>query len=321
MSTDEAAALLELSRRAEWAFPTSFSNTAIVRPGAEVWLEPMSAERPAFAEAATTLMANGDEHGAAELGANVWRLWLMAGDLEGGRAFLSSVLDRGTGRPTRPTRPRALAMYGDALLAIKQGDREGSRERARAALETATEVEDDEGKVLGLLGLSRVAFEDGDFPLARSFAERSRELARGLGPAMSQAPLHMLAQSIRMSGDDELAAELFEESLALNRRIGDEGMVSVELYNLGHVEAHRGNIEAAARYFSEAAERTNLDDPYDAAVTDLTFAVVALGRGERERARELFDRARGALDRLGAHLPQDDSYELERLERQLARMD
>lgn len=318
MSDDEAAALLELSRRAEWAFPTSFSNTAIVRPGAEAWLEPMSAERPALAEAATTLMANGDELGAAELAAIVWRLWLMAGDIAGGRAFLSSVLDQGTGRPTRP---RALALYGDALLAIKQGDREGSRDRARAALETATEVEDDEGKVLGLLGLCRVAFEDGDFFLARSFAERSRELARGLAPAMSQAPLHMLAQSIRMSGDDELAAELLQESLALNRRIGDEGMVSVELYNLGHVEAHRGNIEAAERCFSEAAERANLEDPYGAAVTDLTFAVIAFGRGERERARELFDRARAALGELGANLPQDDRSELERLERQLARAD
>ena len=61
----------------------------------------------------------------------------------------------------------------------------------------------------------------------------------------------MQAQGTRFTGDFEQAAALFEESLALNRRIGDLGMVGVELHNLGHVEIHRGNIDQAERYFVE----------------------------------------------------------------------
>jgi hypothetical protein len=206
MNAEETQRLLELSREAEWAFPTSFSNSAIVG-GSEGWVERLSAERPAFARAAHVLVERGNEEAATELAANVWRLWLMAGDRAGGRAFLASVLDAGA---RRPSRARALALYGDALLAIKQGDVEGSRERAQEALDVATVVDDAEGKVLGLLGLSRVVAEERDCERARSLAHRARELARGLKPAMSQAPLHMLAQSVRMSGDHEGAAPLFE---------------------------------------------------------------------------------------------------------------
>lgn len=315
MNNQEAQRLLELSREAEWAFPTSFSNSNLVHPGGETWLERVSAERPAFAEAAAFLALSGDEEDAVELAANVWRLWLLVPDLGGGRSFLALVLEAGTGRPSRP---RALALYGDALFAIKQGDLEASRARAQAALEVATEVGDAEGKVLGLLGLSRVAFEDGDHERARSFAEEARELARGLEPAMEQAPLHMLAQSVRASGDRDRAAPLFEESLALNRRIGDQRMISVELFNLGHVEARRGNVDAAERCFAGAAERADPNDPYDAAMTDFNRAVVAFGRGDRERTAELLDRARSTLDELGAEVPTDDRSELEWLERQLA---
>ena len=315
MNTEEAERFLKLSREANWAFPTSFSNSAIVRPGGEVWVERLSAERPAFAQAARVLVRSGDEDAAAELAANVWRLWLMANDLDGGRALLASVLDAGT---PIPSRARALALYGDALFAIKQGKLVESRDRAQAALDAATETGDLDGRVLGLLGLSRATFEQGDITGARSFAAEARELARGLEPAMSQAPLHMLAQSVRASGDLDDAASLFEESLALNRRIGDEGMVLVELHNLGHVEARRGRVDAAERCFSEAAERADFDDPYDAALTHFNQAVVAFGRGDRGRAAELLGRAKATLDELDAEMPSDDRSEFEWLEERLA---
>ncbi|HET7869617.1 MAG TPA: hypothetical protein VFM85_04795 [Actinomycetota bacterium] len=53
-------------------------------------------------------------------------------------------------------------------------------------------------------------------------------------------------------------------------------------------------------------------------MTDFNRAVVAFGRGDRERAAELLHRARSTLDELGADVPTDDRSELEWLERQLA---
>jgi tetratricopeptide (TPR) repeat protein len=110
-----------------------------------------------------------------------------------------------------------------------QGAREDSRERSEESLEAAHMVQDPEALALAHLGLSRVAFLDGDYERARSLAAQAREFAQALDPALGQAPLHMYAQSTRFTGDYEQAAALFEESLALNRRLHDVGMVGVEL--------------------------------------------------------------------------------------------
>jgi tetratricopeptide (TPR) repeat protein len=257
---DTAKRLLKRSREVEWAFPTSFSNTILVRSADSAWLQGLSAERHGVAEAAGLLLRNGDEAAALELVANTWRAWLPVRDLDGGRAFLASILEAGSGRPY-PW--RAHALYGDSVFAIKLGDLDASRASAQAALTTGAEVGDAEGQLLGLLGLSRVAFEEGNHERAESLAEEARELGREVKASMSQAPQHMLAQSVRASGDLDRAARLFEESLMLNRQIEDEGMISVELFNLGHVEARRGNIDAAEHLFVEAAERIDPSDRDD----------------------------------------------------------
>jgi ABC-type sugar transport system ATPase subunit len=140
---------------------------------------------------------------------------------------------------------------------------------------------------------------------AREHAAQARAFAQELGEAMGQAPLHAHAQALRLAGDYDTAAELFEQSLALNRRIGDHGMVIVELHNLGHVEIRRGNVEAAAAYFAQLPRS-------DTALTALNDAAVTLGRGERERARELLERVPAD------ELPADDLRELEWLRERLA---
>jgi len=187
MNQAEARRLLALSGEAEWAFPTSFANSIPLRGGDSRWIDRLSAQREALAQAARFLVDEGDEDAAVELAANVWRLWLRERDIDGGRGFLASALDVGTARPSPA---RALALYGDALLAIKQGDLEGSRRRSQSALDVATEIADPTGQVLGLVGLSRVAFESGEFERARSLAAEARRRAEGLDPAMSQAPLN-----------------------------------------------------------------------------------------------------------------------------------
>ena len=311
MDRDEAERLLGVSRRAEWAFPTSSSGSVLFEPGA-TWVEPLLAEREAMAEAARFLVANDEPDAAMELAANAWRLWLLAGDVAGGREVLASILDVD---PAPRSRWRAFAMYGDGLLAFRQGKREESRRRNEAALAAS---DDPEARVLGLLGLSRVALMEGDPERGRLLAGEARELARGMRPAMSQAPLHMLAQSTRMAGDLDTAAVLFEESLALNRRIGDPGMVVVELHNLGHVEAHRGNVDAAELHFAEAASSASPDDPYDAAMTNLGRGVVAFVRGDRDLAASLLAGARETFSAAGIDPAPDDAAELDRLERALA---
>jgi tetratricopeptide (TPR) repeat protein len=312
MSLEEARRLLERSREVRWRFPSSSGSPVLAEQDA--WAKQLLSEKESFAAAARLLSESGDDHEATELAANVWRLWVLARDPLEGRALLAAVLD---GREDEPSRAKALALYGDGLLAFMVGAHEDSRARSEASLEAARAVQDPEALALAHLGLSRVAFLDGEYDLARSLAAEAREFARTLEPALGQAPLHMHAQSTRLTGDYDRAAALFEESLALNRRLGDLGMVGVELHNLGHVEIHRGNIDAAERYFVECQELGASDDGFGAAMTRLNRAVVAFARGEDERARALLGDESLLVETDFFQAP-DDRFELDWLRERLA---
>ena len=120
----------------------------------------------------------------------------------------------------------------------------------------------------------------------------------------------MFAQSTRMMGDYDRAAALFTESLELNRLIGDPGMVAVELHNLGHVEMHRSNVDAAESRFAECARAASTDDPYDVSMTDLNHASVSFARGDPVGAAELLHRAVSGLEDNGMEPAPDDAFEI-----------
>ena len=120
-----------------------------------------------------------------------------------------------------------------------------------------------------------------------------------------------LPPGTRLAGDHAQAIELYNESLELNRRLGDAGMVGIELHNIGHVELHRGNIETAERCFAECAEIRNPDNPYDTAMTHLNNAALAFQRDDIEHANEALARTEATLDQAGIVLDPDDAFEVE----------
>jgi tetratricopeptide (TPR) repeat protein len=303
MTREEAQRLLALAREAK-----------LVGPDTATWIERLAPQREKLVEAARFLAENGEEEAAAELAANVWRVWHLSGDLAGGRQLLAGALDVGEGRPSRA---RALALYGDGALAFRAGAQTESQARNEAALEAARAVGDREAEALALVGLSRVAFRDGDYARVRSLAAEARELTRDLDAAAGVAPLHLLAAGTRLAGDHDEAIDLYTESLELNRRLGDSRMVGMELHNIGHVELHRGNVDAAERCFAECAVVRNHHDPYEAAMTHLNQAALAFAQGDRERAAELLRRTESTLDGVGMVLDPDDAFEVDWLRDQL----
>jgi tetratricopeptide (TPR) repeat protein len=249
------------------------------------------------------------------MAASVWRLWILSRDLAGGRSFVATVLDAA---PANPSRFRALTLYGDGLFAFWKGALGESRARNEAALADARAVRDPEATALACLGMSRVELSDGHPEQALAFATEALESARPLGVAMTQSPLHMCAQAHRAAGRFDEAAALFAESLDLNRRLGDEGMVVVELHNLGHAEIRRGRVDAAERAFEECARLGGADDPYGVAMNELNGAAVAFGRGDSKRARSLLDGAESKLTKLGVDPAADDQTEIRWLRAELA---
>jgi tetratricopeptide (TPR) repeat protein len=312
-SLNEARRLLELSGKVEWSFPSSSGRPA---SSDARWLERLLAERTSFPIAARQLIEVGEHEAALEIAANTWRLWIAARDISGGRAFLADVFERTEGSHSRA---RALALYGDGLFAFWAGDHNGSLERNEEALAIAKSLDDPEGLALANLGLARVALEQGEHERARSLASSARGLAAPLGAAMGQAPLHIHAQATRMAGDYDEAAALFQQSLALNRRLGDTGMVMVELHNLGHVELHRNQVDAAERAFGECSELSGEEeDTYGAAMSCLNEGAVAFAKGDRDSAGVLLARAESLLSGGGEQVAFDDQFEIDWLRHALS---
>ena len=314
MSEEKARHMLELSRTLRWEFPTSQGTPIIRGQAASQDVEQATKERESYANAARVLLENGNEEGAIEIAANAWRLWIVARDLDGGRAFLASVLEKGE---KKPSRARSLALYGDALLAFRQGRIEESRQRSQAALDAALAVDDREALTLAYLAVSRIAFEDGEYAKSASLAVKAREFARDLGPAMGQAPLFLHASATRLIGDYDQAAALFEQSLELNRKIRDQGMVAAELQNLGFVEIHRGNVDAAERYFTEGEKIAPASDPYSTAMSIINKAVIAFLRENLDESRSLLQRAQSVFKEAGIDPGADDQFEINWLHGQL----
>ena len=296
MTREEADGLLALAGEAK-----------LLGPDAKGWIDRLAPRRQDFVEAVRFLAENGDEEAAAELGANVWRLWLVLGDIAGGRQMLSAALDVGQ---RKPSRVRSLALYGDGALAFRAGAQQDSQVRNEEALAAARTVGDLEAEALALVGLSRVALRNGDYGRVQSLAATARTLTRGLDPAAEVAPLHLLAAGTRLAGDYNRAIDLYAESLELNRRLGDSRMVGMELHNIGHVEIHRGKVQEAEHSFEECATVRNQDDPYEAAMTQLNQAALAFARGEHDHAAELLRRTQSTLDGAGIVLDPDDAFEV-----------
>jgi hypothetical protein len=166
--------------------------------------------------------------------------------------------------------------------------------------------------------LARAALRDGDYDDVARYAAEGVNKAREAGDlAAKGSPLHLQAAGLRLGGRYDLAREVYLESVALADRLGDEQRKQVEFHNLGWVELHRGDVDAAARMFAERDARSGID-AYTDAWQDLNAAALALARGDRDEAEQLFESGTQQPTDLGVTLDPDDQSELDWLTQQLA---
>lgn len=293
--------LLDRARLARWAFPTSRSTRRVTRPGEDGWLAELDALRPRFAAA----VESGSE-ASVEIAARTWRLWSWAGqDTEARRIAELALVTVGD----RTTSWAVHLAYAAAVVAHRAGDLDGQRRHSATALEMAQSLGDPESLALAHLAASRAAFDDGDAAVALAHAQASYAAARQLPLEVQQAPLHLVAQSHRLAGDIDAAAETFTRSLELNREIRDPGMVAAESFNLGLMQMRHGRADEAEAVLATLGPVA--DDPYDAVLRGVATAGIAWARGAPERARALLDDARAIQAEHGVELATEDQADLD----------
>lgn len=239
-----------------------------------------------------------------------WREWFDRGEFDEGAARVEEAL-KAPGADA-PSVDRVRVLYGAHLLAFRRG--KPSAAYAQKCLDLAHQLGDVRGECDGMTGLAREALRAGDYSRVVRYAAEGLHKARASGDRAAQgSPLHLLAAGTRLAGDYDRARELYLESVAL----GDERRKQQEFHNLGWVELHRGDVDAAERMFAERDARAGLDAMGDA-WTKLNQAGVALARGQRGEAASLFEAGKRQLDDLGAALDPDDQFEFDWLSAQLA---
>jgi len=210
---------------------------------------------------------------------------------------------------------RSRVLYFDGLYAFRQGDADRSLARNSEALKVARATDDLLDECQAITGLARLALRAGDYRRVVEITTEAHDRALAASDEVAaEGPLHLLAAGTRLLHEYAAARALYLESLDLNRRLGNTGWVSMEQQNLGWVELHLGDADAAAALF-EAAEPGN--DAYSGAFTDLQQAGLALVRGHRDQARLAYDAAVATIRDLGAKPDPDDQAEIDWLGSQL----
>jgi MalT-like TPR region len=179
------------------------------------------------------------------------------------------------------------------MLAFRAGDQAGAASAFEESLVSARASGEDRVVVLAMMGLARVDLRRGDLAAVRRRCKEALALAEALDPAARQHPLHLLATADRMEGGYAAALERYRDSLALNRRLGDERWVTMETMNLAAAERGLGRLDDAAAHLHEALTRALGGQGGDLVpFCVLGFAGIAAERGEPARAGTLV----GAVD-------------------------
>ena len=219
---------------------------------------------------------------AAQIGAAIWRFWLLRGHMSEGRRWLERALAGFSDRNA----VRAKALNVAAILASLQDDYETARTLVEESLALSRELDERKQTGYALYILGRLARIEGNYAGAVTFFEESLSLFRELGQKDDIAlVLSGLSLTVLYLGDDERATALCEESLALSRELGDPSGIASWLANLGIIMLARGDDKRAKELCEESlAIRRALGYKGGCAHTLAILGRIALHQGAYERA-------------------------------------
>jgi tetratricopeptide (TPR) repeat protein len=131
--------------------------------------------------------------------------------------------------------------------------------------------------------------------------EQALKCARDLSDEVQIAHFsHNLAITYQDRGELLKARQLYNESLELNKRLGNQGGISGSLHQLALLAQVQGELEEARRLYNESLEiKKRLGNQGGIAITLHQLASLAHDQGELDEARRLYNESLKILKRLG----------------------
>ncbi|SCG45400.1 AfsR/SARP family transcriptional regulator [Micromonospora halophytica] len=228
------------------------------------------------------------------------------GDTEAALAWLDAEWTNLTAAVEQAARqgPRHYAWHlTDALRAYfhQRGRREEWQQAATLALAAARDEGDSRAQAAMHQSIALVCVNSGRYEEARRhLLDGLRIDAEDSWPQGRTGMLNNLSAVHQRLGDPQEAITCARHSLALNRRLGNEGGAAMSLANLGFAYWQLGAFAEADSHFREAlAHGERAGARYNVAVLLVDLASVSRDRGEHRAAEELYARALAANRDLG----------------------
>jgi predicted ATPase/DNA-binding NarL/FixJ family response regulator len=249
----EASEEVEAIQRRHAEFFLALAEVA--EPGVEgpqqaAWLERLEAEHDNLRATLSWSLERGEE---AELGLRVagalGQFWYLRGYLGEGRRWLEEALAKAS---PASTAARARALHRLSFLAYLQGDLDRAQEASEEGLklEGVEQFWDIAGRISAAAGLrvmlGLVVSEQGDSERAIQLYEESLAFSRKVGDKRGIADnLLLLGIEMRYRGDLGKARELLEEGLVVAREVGDPELLAAFLNQLCDTFVLQDDLERA----------------------------------------------------------------------------
>ncbi|MGN6483703.1 MAG: tetratricopeptide repeat protein, partial [Thermomicrobiales bacterium] len=238
-------------------------------------------------------------HQGLGIASDLWRYWLIRGQISEGASWLERFLVRVQDAPARVL-AEAMNNHGNLLLELGQLDVARDRyTRSRALYE---EIGNREGIADELNNLGLVAMLQGEFAEAKAILEECLALRRDLDDRSS------LPTALSNLGDIAIFEERYDDAERLNaeayrirKERGNVRGLAFSCHGLGLVAYYRGDDEAASRWLDEGMTYAQqIDDGSASAILKVDQGMVAVRREQAMEALELTASALHALRQTGS---------------------
>ena len=207
----------------------------LTRANQAVWLERLSEENANIRAALRWSFESGQVEVGLRLAGALVRFWSVRGLMTEGRRWLTEALDASDGSDPAIL---AKAYFAAGFAALGQGDYPEAKPAFERSLVLAREagavrLEAQALQQIGWLVMTAGNYATAHVERARELAGKALELAQSIGDKLIQSgALNILAEVAAEEGDDAAANEMYEQSLALRRELGDKRLVANSVLTL-----------------------------------------------------------------------------------------
>src|SRR5215471_3707351 len=284
-------------------------------PGQLAWLDRLETEHDNLWAAISWLASHGPLEQAIQLSLVTWRFWWLRGHAA---EYARLVDDIVAGSKDLPPGQQAMALTQAGYIIIGNGD----LARGQQLLEQALPLYQQDNETLALsvtmnalvlVVLGYLAASRRDYAAAGRLVDAGQALVRGLRDdgltgfdrlqqQLALALVDNFLGRVRLSqGDNDAAARLFTDGLAVARRAQDWSPLLGLLYDLALARQAQGDLPGAAGHLKEGlALAAQAGDETSAAYYLEILAGIAGQQDNPQRAVRLFAAARSILDARGS---------------------